>query len=119
MPTLPRLKTGAVLQYPATRTWNHAHRTLHFVDGSEQRYRDSEGPLRRWIIRLDRLDEQELTALEDFFVEQRGRQGSFSFVDPWSEEEHSDCSLETESIELEWTGETFGRTTLIVRENRI
>ena len=59
MPTFPQLKTSAVAQYPATRACQFQNQALRFVDGAEQRYRDSAGPIHRWEIRLDALDERQ------------------------------------------------------------
>lgn len=118
MGTFPALKTGAVVQYPASRTVEHSTCVLVFVDGSEQRFREFAGPARRWTIRLDLLDEGEMAALEDFLIGQQGRLGSFSFTDPWDSTTFPDCSLEADSMPLESQDLMRGRTTVVVRENR-
>jgi phage-related protein len=118
MPTFPRLKSDAVMQYPATRRQRFASQVVRFVDGSEQRYRDLGAPLKIWEIRLDLLDEAELTALEDFFLANQGAFGSFAFTDPWDGTEHADCSLDQDAFALALSGEMRGATGLVVRENR-
>ncbi len=118
MITFPVLKTGAVLQYPASREVEHPTSVLTFVDGSEQRFRDSEAPLRRWLIRLDALDEQEMAALEAFLEAAQGRQESFAFVDPWDGSQHADCSLENDAHSLEFKELFQGRAMVVIRENR-
>ena len=118
MATFPRLRTEAVMQYPAGRTRTFATEIVRFVDGSEQRYRDFGAELQRWTIRLDLLDEVELTALEEFFTALQGAFGSFSFTDPWDGKEYADCSLEQEQFEILLAGEGRGQTSLVVRENR-
>lgn len=118
MANFPFLKTNAVMQYPATRDFRFTNAVLHFVDGSEQCYRESSEALRRWLIRLDLLDEAEMARLQAFFVAEQGRAGGFSFIDPWEEEEYADCSLDQESFEFELTGEMRARTVLVVRQNR-
>lgn len=118
MSAFPRLKTGAVMQYPASRTVEHATRVHRFVDGGEQRYRERGAPLRRWVIRLDRLDEAELQSLQEFFVQAQGRAGTFSFLDPWDDVTYDNCSLEDDDLTVEVSGEMRGRTELRVRENR-
>jgi len=117
MSEFPKLKTGAVMQYPASRSLECATQVFRFVDGSEQRYRERP-PVRRWVIRLERLDEEELQNLQAFFVSAQGRVGSFSFMDPWDEIEHDDCSLEGDELAVEVSEEMRGRTVLVVRENR-
>ena len=119
MPEFPKLKTGAVLQYPATRTLAFKSQVVRFLDGSEQSYRMSGSPLRSWEIRLDLLDEVELADVESFFVEQQGAFGSFAFTDPWDGAEYPDCSLEGDRLTVTMSGEGRGQTSLVVKENRI
>ncbi|HWC99460.1 MAG TPA: DUF2460 domain-containing protein [Candidatus Sulfopaludibacter sp.] len=114
----PKLKSGAVAQYPATKNVQFQNQTLRFVDGGEQRYRGWAEPLRRWTIRLDALDESEMAAVEYFFVQNQGQCGTFSFTDPWDGAVHANCSLASEELSLEWTDEMRGRTSLTVIENR-
>jgi hypothetical protein len=118
MTSFPKLKTDAVMQYPAARGLQFATEVVRFVDGSEQRYREFGAPLRRWTIRLDLLDETELARLEEFFSEMQGSFGTFLFTDPWDGREYAGCSLEQESLEITLNGEMRGRMELVVRENR-
>jgi hypothetical protein len=118
MSDFPRLKTGAVAQYPATKIIEFATQVLMFVDGGSQRYHDASGPLRKWRIQLELLDESEARAIEEFFESAQGRFGSFRFTDPWDNTEYPDCSLDADTAELEWRGESRCRTGLIIRENR-
>jgi len=57
MATFPVLKTGVVMQYPASSTIRYSNLRVQFVDGFEQRYRDYATPLHEWVIRLNLLDE--------------------------------------------------------------
>lgn len=117
MSAFPRLRTGAVAQYPAGRVLSHSTEVMKFVDGTEQRYRVRGGTARRWVIRLELLDETEIARLEEFFTTVQGRLGRFSFEDPWTGNVHTDCSLESDEFEVEFEDETRGRTVLVVREN--
>ena len=118
MATFPLLKTNAVAQYPAGKAVSLRNQLLRFVDGREQRYRDSAGVLHRWTIRLERLDESELGAIEQFFGDNQGRLGSFAFTDPWDGTQYPDCSLAADELELAWLGEMRGTASLTVIENR-
>ena len=118
MPTFPKLKTNAVAQYPATRSIRFQNQALRFVDGAEQRYRDSAGPLHRWEIRLAALDEGEMAALEQFFADNQGCFGDFAFIDPWDETQYDNCSLASDELDLTAMAEMRGRTSLTVIENR-
>ena len=118
MATFPRLKTAAVIQYPATRRLRYQNQALRFLDGTEQRYRDGAKPLRRWSISLSQLDETELAALEEFFAANQGAMGSFPFTDPWDGQTYVNCSLEADGLELAWLGEMNGAASLTVVENR-
>jgi len=118
MSNFPTLKTGAVLQYPAQR-WNRfSTKVLRFVDGSEQRFKNYQTPLRRWVIRLDLLDQTELHALREFFRTQNGAAASFSFTDPWDSTTYSTCSLASDEISEELQDELKCKTSLTVQENR-
>src|SRR5579863_7855899 len=118
MATFPQLKTGAVAQYPATKFLQFRNQTVRFLDGTEQRYRDSAGPLHRWVIRLNELDESEMAELEQFLEDNQGRLGSFSFTDPWDATPYSNCSLAEDQLEVSAVAEMGGKTSLTIIENR-
>jgi hypothetical protein len=118
MATFPTLKTGAVMQYPAKATIRYSNRFIKFVDGSDQRYRDYPAPLHQWLIRLDLLDEAEMKAFEEFFVEQEGQFGSFLFVDPKDNVQYPNCSLMIDDFDFTLDGERRGKTSMVVKENR-
>jgi hypothetical protein len=118
MATFPLLKTDAVAQYPAKRTLRCQNQAVRFLDGSEQRYRDSAGPLRRWEIQLNQLDEREMAAIEQFFADNQGRFATFTFTDPWTGVELPNCSIEGDELELTMTGEMRGTATVAIVENR-
>ena len=114
----PSLKTGAVIQYPATKNAQHSSFVVRFLDGNDQRYREYSALLHRWNIRLDLLDEAELRTFEQFFATQEGRFGVFSFVDPWTQTVFPNCSFDQDTLEYQLSGEDRGTTTLVVVENR-
>ena|SRR5438270_5712218 len=118
MANFPVLKTGALMQYPATATVRYFNELIQFVDGAEQRYRGYPAPLHEWVIRLDLLDEAELKALEKFFTDEQGQFGSFVFIDPKDNVTYPDCSLVIDDLNLSLDGEMRGKTTVVVRENR-
>lgn len=118
MASFPTLKTGAVAQYPADRATQFSTQTYRFVDGSEQRFPAYGAALRRWAIRLDLLDEAELSTLADFFASQEGRAGTFSFTDPWDGTTYPSCSFESDALALEFKGPQEGAVQIVVRENR-
>jgi hypothetical protein len=114
----PTLKTGAVMQYPATRRLCYNTDTIRFLDGTEQRFRDNPAVLHQWTIELSLLDESELAALDQFFVTNQGRFGSFSFTDPWDGAVYPNCSLAKDAFSFQLTGEMRGKATVTVCENR-
>jgi len=114
----PTLKTGAVIQYPAKRTLQFNTDAIRFLDGTEQRFRDNPFVLREWNIHLDLLDEAELDALDQFFLSNQGRFGSFSFTDPWDGTVYASCSLKGDVSAFQLTGEMRGKTILTVCQNR-
>ena len=118
MATFPNLKTNAVAQYPAKRVLRFQNQTLRFVDGTEQRYRDCAGPLHRWEILLQQLDEAEMAAVEGFFAGNQGAFGSFTFTDPWDGHVYQNCSLQTDGLDLTTAAEMSGSASVTVVENR-
>lgn len=118
MAAFPVLKTGAVAQYPAARTFVYRNQALRFVDGNEQRYRDSAGPLHRWTIRLDLLDATEMAALEDFFFGNQGRFAGFTFVDPWDGSSYSNCSIAADELTATAQHDFRNSTSITIVENR-
>jgi len=118
MANFPVLKTGSVMQYPATTTIRYSNQVIQFVDGVEQRYRDFPAPLHEWVIRLDLLDEGEVKALEQFFLDQQGQFENFSFTDPKDDVTYPDCSLMIDDLAISLNGERRGKTMVIIRENR-
>ncbi len=117
MSAFPKLKTGAITQYPAGRTRSYATDVFRFLDGTEQRCRQRSRGSRRWVIGLELLDDTELAELADFFQSQQGRFGGFSFEDPWDGTVYTNCSFEDDVLELELTGEARGRLGLVIKEN--
>jgi hypothetical protein len=118
MATFPQLKTGAVAQYPAGKSLHFRNQALRFLDGSEQRYRDSTGPLHQWIIQLNELDPTEVSALEEFFEANQGRLGSFSFIDPWDATQYPTCSLASDDFDVTSLAEVRATASLTIVENR-
>ena len=118
MDTFPTLKTGAVAQYPASKTFRFQNQILRFLDGTDQRYRDSAGPLHTWEIHLDKLDEGEMAIMETFFADNQGSFNSFTFTDPWDGQVYPDCSLASDSLRLVSSNEMQGSVVLKVVENR-
>lgn len=119
MATFPPLKTGAVAQYPAIKALRYQNQIVRFVDGNEQRYRDSAGPLHQWIIRLDKLDETEMASLENFFLSNQGSSASFIFIDPWDGTSYPNCSVAGDRLQMSSVAELQNTTSVTVIENRV
>ncbi len=114
MSDFPKLRTGVVAQYPATRELRFSTTVKNFLDGSEQRYRDLRVGQRRWVISLSQLDESELAELTDFFEQRQDRFETFDFEDPWTGTAVSGCRLLLDHMEARVDGEFDNRTQLIV-----
>lgn len=118
MASFPTLKTGAVAQYPSSRTTRSSTQVYRFLDGSEQRFLALATPLHRWQIQLDLLDEAELGNLENFFASEQGRSGYFSFTDPWDGTVYPNCSFDSDTFSADLIDSGQGKTQLTIRENR-
>ena len=117
MSTFPVLKTGAVIQFPATRAQEFATDVIQFIDGTEQRFRNYAQPYRRWLIQLDALDETELQAARNFSNE-TGTAGLFSFTDPWDSAVYPTCRIDGAGMSDVSNGPARAATSFIVRECR-
>ena len=119
MADFPTLRTGAAAQYPVTTERSYATEVFRFVDGSEQRCRRHGAMLRRWVVRLDLLDDAELQRLAQFFRDERGSAGSFRFTDPVDGTVYANCSLDSDEVDFGMAGEGRGAAALVIRENRV
>jgi phage-related protein len=117
MAIFPKLKTNAITQYPVARREQFQNQTVRFVDGSEQRYRDSAGARLEWDIQLSQLDEGELAEMEEFFLASQGAFGIFSFTDPWDGHNYDNCSVAADALALVTVAEMRGSTKLTVVRN--
>jgi hypothetical protein len=88
------------------------------VDGSEQRFAGFGTPLHRWVIRMELLDEAELSAIGDLFVSVGGRAGTFSFTDPWDGTVYAACRFDADELELGFTEFARGEGVVTISEVR-
>jgi hypothetical protein len=116
--SFPRLKTGALAQYPTVRVLARPVEALRFLDMSRQVYLDSRNSLRSWRLQLNLLDESELAAVTEFFTAMRGSLGRFAFEDPATGEVVENCRFDDDELVLFSSGEFNGKTMLTVRESR-
>src|SRR5437879_574409 len=117
MSSFPVLKTGAVLQFPASRALEFSTDVIQFIDGSEQRFRGYAGQYRLWMIRLNALDETELQKMRSF-AQDNGATGLFSFTDPWDGTVYPSCRIDGTGIEDLLSGPAQAATSLVIREFR-
>jgi len=114
MATFPTLKTGAPAQYPLDSGVRFSTQAVRFMDGSQQKFRLYGVGLRKWTLRLDLLDEDELNAVIAFV----GQQGSapFAFTDPVTGSAASTCVLSGQRSDVTMTRELDGQTTVVIEE---
>jgi len=115
MATFPALlKTGAIAQYPLSRTVSLSTQAVQFLDGSQQTYSLSGAGLRRWELKLDLLDETEVSAVIAF-AEQIGT-GTFSFTNPVTGETAAKCVIADEQLATSLVSELHGMARLEIQE---
>jgi hypothetical protein len=114
MPTFPVLKTGAVAQYPLGYGVRFSTAAVRFMDGSLQKFRLYGNGLRRWTIKLDQLDEEELGAVIAFVEQQQS--ATFSFTDPLTSEVVAECAIAGQQFDATMNQEMNGQTTLVIEE---
>lgn len=117
MTEFPTLKTGAVVQYPLRTALSFSTRILRFLGGGEQRFRQWRAAGRRWLIRLEMLDEWEAARVLEFFEAHQGRAGEFAFTDPSDGKRYENCSFEQDECESSLDGECRVSMTLVIKEN--
>ncbi len=116
MARFPKLKTGAVAQYPASRVERYSTEVKKFLDCAEQRYRDFSAARRRWVIALELLDETETAQLARFFDQQQGRVAAFEFEDPWTGAVVPACRFGEDRFPVEETYESRCSLRLTIEE---
>jgi hypothetical protein len=112
--SFPLLKSGARAQYPLDFGVRFATQAVRFLDGSQQRFRLYGAGLRRWTLKLDLLDEQELSAVIAF-AEQQGS-APFAFTDPITGAVASNCVIFGEQLGVTMKAEMSGQTTIVIEE---
>ena len=115
--TFPALRTGAITQYPLERSSELKVEASEFLDFSRQAYRDTAAVRKSWTITLDLLDSGEVARLRAFFEQQQGRFGVFTFVDPWDNSSHPNCSFADDALTQLQEGEMRNRISLTVYEH--
>jgi phage-related protein len=106
-----------VAQYPLGVQQNFSTQVFRFLDGSEQRFPAYGATLKRWVIQLSLLDESELVNLEQFFLSEGGRSGTFPFTDPFDATVYASCSFDADKLDLNFGGFQGGATNLTIKEN--
>jgi hypothetical protein len=114
MATFPNLKTGAVAQYPLSRSTRFSTQSVQFLDGSQQNFHLYPAGLRRWAIQLDGLDEQELDAVISF-VEALGG-AAFTFNDPVTGTDVVNCCIAEDQASAGMAAEMAGQSALVIEE---
>ena len=116
MGTFPILRTGVVAQYPLQVATGQGVQIIRFLDGSDQRFLNQGKQFRRWEIKLELLDEQELAAIEQFFIEQQGTYSTFTFPDPVSGQSVGGCRLGSSGLAMNYTDIDLNSISLWVLE---
>jgi hypothetical protein len=116
MANFPLLTSGAVTQYPAGIISGQGVQVIRFLDASDQRYLAQPQAFRQWQIRLDLLNENEIQALEAFFIAQSGDYSPFNFPDPFSGTSVPNCRLAAPGFASEYVGVDVSSTSFWVIE---
>jgi hypothetical protein len=88
----PQLANGAVSQYPLRKTRRQRTVVNRAADGSSIRLADPTAEVGEWLLRYAELSDDELAALQQFFISAGGSLNGFTFLDPsanllaWSED---------------------------------
>jgi hypothetical protein len=118
MAEFPRLKTGAVCQYPMGRRAEYRTGIVDFLGGDEQRHREWGEAGKNWRILLDQLDDAEMAAIDEFVTEQAGTAAVFTFTDPHDSVEYTNCEFGQDEWWMDFYGWSQGRTEIVIRQRR-
>ena len=116
MADFPLLSTGAVTQYPAPLIVGQTAQVIRFLDGSDQWFLTQGRQFRRWQIRVNLLNEDELQRLENFFDTQKGNYSLFAFPDPFTKAFVPNCRLDSPALTTEYTAVDAGAASFWVIE---
>jgi hypothetical protein len=115
MTTFPLLSSGAFAQYPVSQLISYETEAIEFVDGQSQRCLVRGKRLRKWLLRLELISQEELATLEDFFRTHQGTYRPFTFLDPFTGETVFPCRFGADlSTSTEVSG--WGKTAIWVEE---
>ena len=84
MATFPKLRTGAICQYPLEIQTRYRTEVYQFLDNTEQCFTDCTDGRSAWVINMSELSAQEVSTLQLFWESQLGRFGTFTFIDPYA-----------------------------------
>ena len=115
MAEFPELKTGALAQDGLECAHRTRTRLLRYLDGGQQAVKMRRGR-KRWTVKLEFLDEGELTALGEFVESVRGESGVFAYTDPRTGVRHERCRIEGADFEQLLEGLGDGRTEIKIVE---
>lgn len=118
MPEFPILKTGAVAQYPLGRGIRTGTKVVEFLDGGEQRFA-AQRVLRRWVVRMEQLDEGEAMRVAAFAEQYLSTLEPFSFTDPWDGAVYARCVLEGDEAAVRAASRMDCGVTLTVAEEMV
>ncbi len=88
----PVLRSGVAVQYPVSRMEEFWLAEVETPGGAVWRSATGRRPVRRWLLELEEISDEEATALEALYEACRGGWETFSFADPlgnllsWSED---------------------------------
>ncbi len=88
----PQLTSGALGQYPVSKTVSQRAITNTLSDGHAVRYADPGAGVVQWELQYQGLADSEVTSLSEFFAACEGQLHAFTFADPlgnlllWSED---------------------------------
>jgi hypothetical protein len=111
----PKLRTGVTAQHPLACVLLSETRIFTFLDGRQQRFPVTK-PRKKWILRLDQLDESEAWAVEEFARRHFETAEPFRFKDPRTGVEHAPCYLARNEFQITADGPMKRRCTLVVVE---
>jgi hypothetical protein len=110
----PAIRQGVITQFPYTGTSSFLTTRNDLETGPRYAYYERATPRRGWKCSYSVIAPAELLTLMQFFVAMGGRFGSFTFTDPDSKTEYTECRFDQDAFEVSYQGRCRCSLTLTI-----
>lgn len=118
MALFPALKTGAGAQYGFSVIEQRPVKIQHYLDGTTRRF-PSQRARRSWHLTLKGLSAKEAQDVGTFVSNHLESNAAFTFRDPRTGQEHSNCEVADSGYRLRSDGEHRFEAEIVVQQREV